>query len=204
MERAAKYCGHVFPASSHPHPAMTYLQSALAEEQNLINAVDLLNLRSDCQGLRVIIGSVSAVNIQDFSLQLNLFNFLKILYWSIIALQCYIHFCCTAKWVSCKYTCISFLLRLPPASGPIPPSRPSRSTKLSPLGIQRLPESCLLYTGQCMYVSADLSSSPLPCTTLGPPVFTLCLYSCQGFHFAEEKIEFHCISQPQSCILSSL
>lgn len=62
--------------------------------------------------------------------------------------------------MSCKDTCIPFLLRLPPTSGPIPPSQPSRSTELSPVGIQRLPASCLLYTERCMYVSAHLSVCP--------------------------------------------
>ena len=77
MERAAKYCGHVFPASSPPHPAMTSLQSAPAEEQNLINTVDLLNLRSDCQGLSVIIGMFQQLKFKTFFHSTEFFKFFK-------------------------------------------------------------------------------------------------------------------------------
>ena len=56
----------VFYQSPAP-PPMTYLQSTPAEEQNLFNTVDLLNLGSDCQGLSAIIGMFQHLKPKRFS-----------------------------------------------------------------------------------------------------------------------------------------
>ena len=82
--------------------------------------------------------------MQDKSLELHFFHFLKIIFnWRIIALQCCVGFCCTAIQISHNYIYISSLLSLLPLSNP------------SPLGYHRVPSWAPFVTQQLR------SSSPL-------------------------------------------
>ena len=59
----------------------------------------------------------------------NFKNFL--MYWGIVALQCWVCFCCTMKWISCMYTYISSFSDLPPT--PYPHPSPHRRAELRAL-----------------------------------------------------------------------
>ena len=76
-----------------------------------------------------------------------LFYFLIDLYWSIIASQYCVNFCCTTEWISHMHTHVP--KSLPSwASLPYPPSHPSRSsqsTKPTSLCMLLLPTSQLFY-----------------------------------------------------------
>ena len=77
------------------------------------------------------VGSFVQLEMEGMQCSHQLFSF-SFFNWSIIALQCSVSFCCTMKWISCMYTCVSSLLDLPPhPSTPSLLSRSSQSTKLS-------------------------------------------------------------------------
>ena len=131
--------------------------------------------------------------------------FILFSYWSTTASQCWVSFCCTTEWISCVCLLAPSLFSL---SLPIPcqPSRPARSSELSPRALQQ-PPLALQCTHGGVYVSATLhfappspsrSVSPWPfsmATTLSLPgllfaVFSLCLLSI-GKSFFEQIFMEH-------------
>ena len=82
--------------------------------------------------------------------------------WSIIALQCYVSFCCTKKWISCMYICIPCLLSLPPKPCPIHPSGSSQNTEHSLCGTAASQQLFVLHMVVCMYQCYSPSSSRPP------------------------------------------
>ena len=109
------------------------------------------------------------------------------LYWSIVASQYCVNFCCTTKWISHMHTHVPIS---PPSWASLPsslshPSRSLQSTKPISLCYAAAPSSQLFYILYCIYVNATLTSPQLPPPTPCPQVHSLCLplYSCPAARF---------------------
>ena len=79
--------------------------------------------------------------------KIKICSFLKkfIFNWRIIALQCCIDFCLTTPWISHMFTCIPFLLNLPPKPHPTPPDH-HRTPSWAPSVTLPLPTSCFTHS----------------------------------------------------------
>ena len=113
-------------------------------------------------------------NLFKFDHTLHLMSYLPLSLflknWSIIALQCFVSFCCTMKWISRMYSYIPSLLNLPCTPPTSHPSRSSQSTKLSFLCFIAVPTSYLFYTWYCVYVNPNLPICPSPPIPTTPPL----------------------------------
>ena len=121
-------------------------------------------------------------------LQPRILFFFKHLYWSVIALQLCVSFCCITKWISYTYTYIPIsspsCVSLPPSLSH--PSIWTQSTELISLLCGRFPLAIYFIFGR-VYMSMPLSHfvpaylSP----SLYPQVHSLCLrlYSCPAPRF---------------------
>ena len=84
--------------------------------------------------------------------------FVCIFNWKKITLRCYVVFRCTMQ-MSHNYTCIPFLLSLPPLPHPTLLGH-HRAPGWAPRVMQQLLTSPLFYTRLCIYVNATFSIRP--------------------------------------------
>ena len=114
----------------------------------------------------------------EFCVRHFFLSFFLFFNWNMLALQCYVSFFCTAKWINHVYTYILSLLNLPPIP-PCPPLGHHRTMCWAPCAIQQVPAIC--FTNGGVYVSVLLFQFVHP---LLPPLCSqvcsvgLCLYSC--------------------------
>ena len=132
----------------------------------------------------------------DFTINTLVCTVLKIhftfFYWRIIALQCCVSFCHTAKWIRHMHTHIPCLLDLPPPSSQ--PTRLSQSTELSSLcytaGSHQLSILHIVSLFMSNLISQFIPHSPSPVSThpfststfLFLPCKQLYLYHFSRFH----------------------
>ena len=90
----------------------------------------------------------------------------RLSYWTRIALQCCVRFCCTTSWISCMYVCVCMYIYIPLSLKPPSHSQPTplghhRVPCWAPCAMQQLPIHYLFYTW-CVYTSVLLSPFVLP------------------------------------------